>query len=272
MNQLLKDLLKAGITITMHEHQDAGGMIDIVLTTKPIDERMQDPNGRNVPAIRSSVRNIPPEEHPYINNFVGEAFHELSGFIADQDTFEPAPGHETKVVRRGLTLFDIINTKTQKTLASGISDEDRAEHMRKLMWHAYDAGIKRARITRPKIGMRSTFGIEEVGGPSNNNNAKVSYGHHEVSIERLLIELYNGTRAVGLGVIHDQPKGLQPWQIQHIVNDIPNKKNFDIDYLFGRPIKLSVFDGKIDDRSVWLYDRDAGKGRFMEAFERARRC
>lgn len=77
--------------------------------------------------------------------------------------------------------------------------------------------------------------------------------------EVLVLALWRGTRALGLGVIHDRDD-LTVEQVRGVIASQQSKPGGTIrlDYVFGRPIKVTL-DGNLLYHSA-LYDRDAGEG------------
>lgn len=81
---------------------------------------------------------------------------------------------------------------------------------------------------------------------------------------RLLVALYNGTAALGVGLLFNKPGDLSidvaRTVIEHHKAHLGDSHHrVWLDYVAGRPIKTAIFDDDIDPR---LYDRDAGKGAF----------
>ncbi len=81
----------------------------------------------------------------------------------------------------------------------------------------------------------------------------------------LLAALCNGTKSLGMG------KFASKADCKITANDVlscideqgdMDSCMMDFDYLFGRPIKISIVakDGKLFLDRWWLYDRDSGKG------------
>lgn len=89
---------------------------------------------------------------------------------------------------------------------------------------------------------------------------------------KLLQELYLGTRALGMGHLHDKPSGLSDNEAKEIVEHKVKNQGGDgkiwFDYVAGRPIKIAW-----DENTLYypqIYDRDAGEGACQEAVNRAR--
>lgn len=84
--------------------------------------------------------------------------------------------------------------------------------------------------------------------------------------------LYRGTRAVGLGVIHDR-RDLSLDEVRASLMEFEKQygsRKISIDYLFGRPLKLKPFDMEKEVFFYKLYDRDAGSGRATAIIKRLR--
>lgn len=86
----------------------------------------------------------------------------------------------------------------------------------------------------------------------------------EVPAAKLLAALYNGTEPVGLGMLRAMSAPIEMTEAK-AQEALDERGVFSFDYLGGRPLKVRAKDNVIDERSVYLYDRDAGDG----AFERA---
>lgn len=96
---------------------------------------------------------------------------------------------------------------------------------------------------------------------------------HEIDITGLepaavLQALYNGTRAQGMGILHDMSNGMSLEQARETFSKNtfrPSSRGEDMwfDYVYGRPLKVCFI--KQDDKMILgrtdLYDRDAGRGR-----------
>jgi hypothetical protein len=83
---------------------------------------------------------------------------------------------------------------------------------------------------------------------------------------RLLAALHNGTQPLGLGRLHARGD----LTVEEAEQLLQERKEFWVDYLFGRPIKVRASaDGRIHENSRWLYDRDAGEGAFDRALAQA---
>lgn len=99
---------------------------------------------------------------------------------------------------------------------------------------------------------------------------------NEINIEgvdraRLIQELHAGTRALGMGALHDRgPLSIEV--IRETLERCTDKARDEVrfDYLAGRPLKVSIKGNTL--RGVRLYDRDAGQGAFARALERARKA
>lgn len=84
----------------------------------------------------------------------------------------------------------------------------------------------------------------------------------------VLAGLYNGTKALGMGFLHDKRDGLSKEEAEEVISekikrceDLGFGKEYEyilyFDYVSGRPIKVNLSGDEFDS---WLYDRDAGKG------------
>lgn len=85
----------------------------------------------------------------------------------------------------------------------------------------------------------------------------------------LLVALYHGTRAVGLGMLNDRP-GFNEETARAVLAAQPVRPNGDVwfDYVCGRPLKV-IFSGDTL-RGARLYDRDAYEGACQDAVNAAR--
>lgn len=91
----------------------------------------------------------------------------------------------------------------------------------------------------------------------------------------LIAALYNGTRSLGMGVLHDLRRDMTRDEGNELAGDrnaIGGRIRFD--YIYGRPIKVVIH---VDADGSWreleredLYDRDACQGACARAVERAR--
>lgn len=102
----------------------------------------------------------------------------------------------------------------------------------------------------------------------------------------LVLELYAGTMAIGLGELHDQAGGLTKEQAAEALGSCSRSTPYQLfngnpkvvrecsfDYVAGRPLKVSVLeldDGRTVIDRPDLYDRDAGAGACQRAVDRAR--
>jgi len=89
----------------------------------------------------------------------------------------------------------------------------------------------------------------------------------------LLARLCNGTLPLGMGAMN--PKAMDtitPEDIYQYLEELPDRRVLNFDYLFGRPLKISLeaLDGKLLLNCWWLYDRDAGEGKTLEIVEALR--
>ena len=91
----------------------------------------------------------------------------------------------------------------------------------------------------------------------------------------LLIALHANTRALGLGLMHEQPGKMTRDEACERINEaaanpLPGRHWFRFDYVRGRPIKVKAEQtGELDPLSRKLYDRDAGQGAFDDALREA---
>ena len=89
----------------------------------------------------------------------------------------------------------------------------------------------------------------------------------------LLAALYNGTRAIGMGVLHDLDDGMTIEKAQEIIDTrmegcLPDSGKLWFDYVCGRPIKVNIT-GDVMERAD-LYDRDAGPGAAQRVVDQLR--
>ena len=68
----------------------------------------------------------------------------------------------------------------------------------------------------------------------------------------VLAALYNGSRPLGLGILHFDPKDMTKDEAKEILNQTEK-----FDYLKGRVMKVDLSG---DSFNPWLYDRDNGEG------------
>src|SRR3954470_6264884 len=82
--------------------------------------------------------------------------------------------------------------------------------------------------------------------------------------------LYHGTRALGMGALHDQPK-MTVEQVRDALALHPPTKNERryLDYFYGRPLKIDLDLHTKTFRSR-LYDRDAGHGQAQYVIDQLR--
>ncbi len=81
----------------------------------------------------------------------------------------------------------------------------------------------------------------------------------------VLAALDNGTRAIGMGRLHDIGGNMSVDKARQIIGD--NTRLY-FDYVCGRPLKVDISGDSFDPR---LYDRDAGSGVAALVIERARK-
>jgi hypothetical protein len=83
----------------------------------------------------------------------------------------------------------------------------------------------------------------------------------------LVHALYRGTRALGLGHLHDRA-GLTVDDVRRDLDAMEKHKGqLYIDYFHGRPLKLKPLDLENKRFFYRLYDRDAGRGAAREIVE-----
>lgn len=82
----------------------------------------------------------------------------------------------------------------------------------------------------------------------------------------VVVALYKGTRRHGMGLLQSELDEQQVREIatKHFARD---GKNYDIDYLAGKPLKVDLAGDSFDPR---LYDRDAGPGAAQRAVNKLR--
>lgn len=81
--------------------------------------------------------------------------------------------------------------------------------------------------------------------------------------------LHNGTRALGMGALHDLCRDMTADEARtELEARRVTGKPMRFDYYHGRPLKVSVGDGKIS--GVWLYDRVAGTGKCRAVVDKLR--
>lgn len=93
----------------------------------------------------------------------------------------------------------------------------------------------------------------------------------------ILAALHNGTRALGMGRLHDIGRDLTVEEARTIMGigddstqmfgDMGRKRELYFDYVQGRPIKVDLSGDEFDP---WLYDRDAGQGAAARAIAKLR--
>lgn len=93
-----------------------------------------------------------------------------------------------------------------------------------------------------------------------------------IDTAKLLVRLYHGTRARGIGRLHDLQSFDEP-AAQRWLGEYPKvvggPRRFYFDYVCGRPIKVSIEGDWI--LSPELYDRDTHPGACLEIVEALRR-
>lgn len=93
---------------------------------------------------------------------------------------------------------------------------------------------------------------------------------------KLLLELVHGTRPIGVGVIvamRLRASGIgfnEQLALELLETGKREDGSFrlDLDYVQGRPIKVTLMETKLIH--AWLYDRDAGEGACQRAVDKAR--
>lgn len=78
----------------------------------------------------------------------------------------------------------------------------------------------------------------------------------------VLAALHNGTRALGMGIIHDLGRDMTEVEAEAVIareaDDLGFKQDrLYFDYVSGRPLKVNIAGDEFD---AALYDRDAGEG------------
>lgn len=91
----------------------------------------------------------------------------------------------------------------------------------------------------------------------------------------VLAALHNGTRAVGMGVVHDIGRDMTVEEARgfleagrdtrRMFGDPSNQPKLYFDYLKGRPLKVDISGDEFDPR---LYDRDAAPGAAQRAIDK----
>lgn len=93
----------------------------------------------------------------------------------------------------------------------------------------------------------------------------------------VLAALHNGTRAIGMGSLHDIHRDMTPEEAAScfergddatsMFGKFGGSRPMYFDYLYGRPLKVDLLGDSFDPR---LYDRDAGQGRAAEVIAKLR--
>ncbi len=81
----------------------------------------------------------------------------------------------------------------------------------------------------------------------------------------LLAALYNGTRPLGWGILHDKPSGMTAEEAAKFLDDTHNGR---FDYVAGRPIKVEFAGDQL--KFARLYDRDTHDGACQAIVDRLR--
>ena len=85
----------------------------------------------------------------------------------------------------------------------------------------------------------------------------------------VLRALYMGTRPLGLGILHDRPTGLTREEAKAAIEACARPDgSVRLDYVAGRPIKVTFLGDTID--SPARFDRDAGAGACQAAVDAVR--
>lgn len=88
--------------------------------------------------------------------------------------------------------------------------------------------------------------------------------------EYMLYYLYVGTAPQGMGIFSAMSAPTMTIDLaRKILAELIDKRRDSIrfDYLYGRPIKVTMYRDGVGD--TWLYDRDAGDGAARHAFNNA---
>jgi hypothetical protein len=104
---------------------------------------------------------------------------------------------------------------------------------------------------------------------------------NEISIEGLepsdvLAALYNAARPLGMGMLHYTPEKMSRVDDQEIIDRMrrewDGKEFASVDYVKGRPLKVTLdLTGKVL-RNARLYDRNQGEGLCAEVIETLRKA
>jgi hypothetical protein len=85
----------------------------------------------------------------------------------------------------------------------------------------------------------------------------------------VIAALHNGTRALGMGMLHDICRDISPDEVREELPEYRDRNGgLRLDYFHGRPLKVDIANGKLFGE--WLYDRDAGEGRCREVLAKLR--
>lgn len=85
----------------------------------------------------------------------------------------------------------------------------------------------------------------------------------------LVHALYLATRPLGMGHLHDKPN-VTVDEIREVISERDDEGRVHFDYLFGRPLKLTL-ELKEERFRHRLYDRDAGAGCAQDVVDDLRR-
>lgn len=83
----------------------------------------------------------------------------------------------------------------------------------------------------------------------------------------VLAALHNGTRAIGMGTLHDLGRDITVEEAQTDL-DRCNPERLYFDYYHGRPLKVDITGDEIPRED--LYDRDSRQGACANAIAKAR--
>ncbi len=84
----------------------------------------------------------------------------------------------------------------------------------------------------------------------------------------LLDELHQGTRALGMGMLHDKRRLSDEDLNVYLDEDRARDGALHFDYVCGRPVKVTFDNDTLEGAA--LYDRDAGDGACAAAVARAK--
>jgi hypothetical protein len=81
-----------------------------------------------------------------------------------------------------------------------------------------------------------------------------------LSEAELLVALYHATSALGMGVLHDRRHFSTSDAESFLARYEPHETQIRLDYVAGRPFKLTIDRAEKRVGSTKLFDRDAGRG------------